>query len=397
MLAWVSTIPALALLHRPPQQSAGLVSHRRVDLRAGLRGRGARPDSRVHAVPPVARRSRSRRAIPYRGWMRWHYVTGAVFGLFTLTFAFSGLLSMEPFAWTNAPDLRIDRATSSPAGRWSWRSFPAGDSRHAGTACCATASSRKSTSSASRTSRTSSSTRRSGRGLRSSASACTSRYYITGRAERDRTLIAARTLEARDAFTAGLAGRAAAGRAARRRRSSNSSCSATTIPTTTRATGRRRCRSCASSSTIRQQTWVYIDPAMSRIVSQVHRSSRVERWLYNGLHSLDFAFWYNKRPLWDIGMIVLLLGGLATSSIGLFLGIKRVRRSAVNALTPVPDAHASRRIDITIGLTAGSQQDVRRSYRTGRPRELHARSRKPQSHDSLLSPCPLWRTPSRAM
>src|SRR4030095_8858744 len=34
------------------------------------------------------RRTRPLRAsIPYAGWMRWHYITGAVFGLFTLTWA----------------------------------------------------------------------------------------------------------------------------------------------------------------------------------------------------------------------------------------------------------------------------------------------------------------------
>ena len=47
-------------------------------------------------------------SIPYAGWMRWHYVTGAIFGVFTLTWAFSGLLSMEPFEWTNATGLEID-------------------------------------------------------------------------------------------------------------------------------------------------------------------------------------------------------------------------------------------------------------------------------------------------
>jgi uncharacterized iron-regulated membrane protein len=36
------------------------------------------------------------KSIPYAGAMRWHYVTGVVFGVFTLTWAFSGLLSMEP-------------------------------------------------------------------------------------------------------------------------------------------------------------------------------------------------------------------------------------------------------------------------------------------------------------
>ena len=46
---------------------------------------------------------------------------------------------------------------------------------------------------------------------------------------------------------------------------------------------------------------------MSQVLAQIHRLNRVERWLYNGLHSLDFAFWYNS-PLWDIGMIALLPG-----------------------------------------------------------------------------------------
>lgn len=46
-------------------------------------------------------------AIPYSRWMRWHYITGLVFGIFTLTWAFSGLLSMEPFEWTRAQGLQV--------------------------------------------------------------------------------------------------------------------------------------------------------------------------------------------------------------------------------------------------------------------------------------------------
>jgi len=85
------------------------------------------------------------------------------------------------------------------------------------------------------------------------------------------------------------------------------------------------------------QTRLYVDPEMSQVLAQIHRLNRVERWLYNGLHSLDFAFWYDKRLLWDIGMITLSLGGLSLSTIGLFLGIKRVRRGTariVRAATP---------------------------------------------------------------
>ena len=37
----------------------------------------------------------------------------------------------------------------------------------------------------------------------------------------------------------------------------------------------------------------------------------VNRWLYHGLHSLDFPWLYNYRPLWDIVVITLMLGGTA--------------------------------------------------------------------------------------
>jgi len=36
-------------------------------------------------------------SIPYRGWKRWHTIFGLFFGIVTLTWAFSGMLSMGPF------------------------------------------------------------------------------------------------------------------------------------------------------------------------------------------------------------------------------------------------------------------------------------------------------------
>ncbi len=56
-------------------------------------------------------------AVRYQGWMRWHYISGAFFGVFALTWVFSGLLSMEPFDWANAEDsldIRDDALTGGP-------------------------------------------------------------------------------------------------------------------------------------------------------------------------------------------------------------------------------------------------------------------------------------------
>ena len=57
----------------------------------------------------------------------------------------------------------------------------------------------------------------------------------------------------------------------------------------------------------------------------------------NGLHSLDFSFWYYKRPLWDIGVILLSLGGAALSGIGLVMGFRRILRAVTRSVrSPSP-------------------------------------------------------------
>ena len=53
----------------------------------------------------------------------------------------------------------------------------------------------------------------------------------------------------------------------------------------------------------------YIDQRTGRVVGQhSDKSSFMTRWLYHGLHSLDFPWLYNHRPAWDIVVLVLMLG-----------------------------------------------------------------------------------------
>ncbi len=63
-----------------------------------------------------------------------------------------------------------------------------------------------------------------------------------------------------------------------------------------------------------QETWLYLDPARGGVVQRSEEITRLRRWLYQGLHSLDFPFLYAKRPLWDIVVIVLSVGGLVLSA-----------------------------------------------------------------------------------
>ena len=74
-----------------------------------------------------------------------------------------------------------------------------------------------------------------------------------------------------------------------------------------------------AEATTGQQTRYYIDPKTARIVQTYNSSNWVNRWLYHGLHSLNFPVLYNRRPLWDIVVITFMVGGTALSMTSLVL------------------------------------------------------------------------------
>lgn len=77
-----------------------------------------------------------------------------------------------------------------------------------------------------------------------------------------------------------------------------------------------------------QRTWLYLDPERGVIASRLERMSRLNRWLYHGFHSLDFPFLYYQRPLWDIVVILLSLGGIAISVTSELPAWRRLARHA---------------------------------------------------------------------
>jgi hypothetical protein len=75
-----------------------------------------------------------------------------------------------------------------------------------------------------------------------------------------------------------------------------------------------------------EETRYYIDPKTARVVGGYTNRNWVARWLYNGLHSLDFPWLYNYRPLWDIVVITFMLGGSALCVTSLVLAWRVVGR-----------------------------------------------------------------------
>lgn len=73
-------------------------------------------------------------------------------------------------------------------------------------------------------------------------------------------------------------------------------------------------------------TWLYLDPTRGGVVQRSVKVTRLRRWLYQGLHSLDFPFLYFHRPLWDIVVIVLSIGGTVLSLTTMVPAWRRLRR-----------------------------------------------------------------------
>jgi hypothetical protein len=74
------------------------------------------------------------------------------------------------------------------------------------------------------------------------------------------------------------------------------------------------------------RTWIHVDPATGRLVGWLRKADRIDRWLFNGLHSLDFRWLFAHRPAWDIVMWILSLAGLLISTTSIVIGWRALKR-----------------------------------------------------------------------
>jgi hypothetical protein len=242
-------------------------------------------------------------SIPYSGQKRWHVVLGLIFGVATCTWVFSGLLSMGPFSWLSDQDRpNLDRALR--ANRIEPAAFAAKHPRIA----IAEASSIEV------------------KELEFASFGGDTFYLATQTPQRSRiipmngdsqdALETERILEVvkRAIFPA--------------------------LITNTRIVreyelyyldrqNRRPLPVLYLELNDAAQSAYYIDPRTGRVVQSYGTRSRWNRWLYHGLHSMDFPWLYARRPAWDIVVILLILGGAALSVTSLLIAYKLVRRKFI--------------------------------------------------------------------
>jgi hypothetical protein len=236
---------------------------------------------------------------PYSGWMRWHHFAGLIFGATTVSFVFSGLLSMEPWIWhpgTAPTRQQRDAATGGPLRI----DGITADRARSAVAALATPDLKEIELVQFR----GEPFFRSARGLVSAIAPERGVFAEFDRAALEEVAAAAMPgvgvrdmhwLTTYDAYYYNRYGEL--GLPVLRARYEDP-----------------------------PHTWLYLDPRRGAVVRREERLTRLNRWLYHGLHSWDFPFLYYRRPLWDIVVIVLSIGGLVSSVTTVVPAYRRLRR-----------------------------------------------------------------------
>lgn len=244
----------------------------------------------------LRQRYASGRRSPYRGWQAWHHWLGLGIGSVTLTWLFSGWLSVTPFGWLSSPgitasdrlafaggplsrqDLSVDIARSVNASsgllELEWRKI---DGKHYFTALTRTGQHLLDPETGSATGPIpQQALLHAVRALRPGAPILTAElisdddsFYYSHHGERDFPVL-------RVQFQ------------------------------------------------LKDETTFYAVPANGELAEHVDSISKWNRWLFNGLHQLDFAQAVRRRPMWDMLVASLCVLGAMLSTTGLLLGARRL-------------------------------------------------------------------------
>jgi hypothetical protein len=242
--------------------------------------------------------------VRYTGLMRWHYVTGSIFGVFALTWVVSGFLSMEPWYWASGSEAAADIPPGLSGNAPDFSAFPPIDESALNRAVPAATVKQVDF-----------------RALQDEP------YYVLRRDEGRPLVMSARTLQLQtDGF--------AAGSVIQRVREFEPAMPIARSDVLSEydayyyeRDGQAPLPALRIKFSDPDSTWIYVDLTMSDMVARFTRRERIQRWIYHGLHSLDFPFWYNKRPLWDIVVIALCSGGTLLSALGIVLAFRRLKRA----------------------------------------------------------------------
>jgi uncharacterized iron-regulated membrane protein len=234
---------------------------------------------------------------PYRGWFYWHHITGLVFGITTLTFVVSGLISMNPWGFLE------DRRGGGEQGQLEGGPLKWGNVRASLDAIRAKPEMTNSVSLA-------------------TAPFAGQLYWLATRQDGTVTRLDA---EGGSAPMSGIDLDEAAKRVAGDAEIAEQALISEEDAYYFRESERFVLPIYRVVLKDDESTRYYIDPQSGALLQRTDATARWHRWLFDGLHRIDFTAWMRARPVWDIIMLTLMLGGLALTTTGSYLALRRIR------------------------------------------------------------------------
>jgi uncharacterized iron-regulated membrane protein len=75
-----------------------------------------------------------------------------------------------------------------------------------------------------------------------------------------------------------------------------------------------------------ERTRYYLDPTTAELLQKVDSNRRWNRWLFEGLHRGDFTAWMRQRPIWDLILLPLMIGVTIGAITGVWMAYRRLRQ-----------------------------------------------------------------------
>lgn len=246
----------------------------------------------------LRQRYASGRRSPYRGWQAWHHWLGLGIGTLTLTWLFSGWLSVTPFDWLSSPGITAKDRLAFAGGPLSRQDLSVDLTRsvHASSGL-----------------------------LELEWRKIDGKLYFAAldRAQQ-------RLLDPVSGDVASPIPEQALLRAVRATRPGVPIMAAELINSDDSFYyshhGEREFPVLRVQFRLSDETTFYAVPANGQLVEHIDRYGKWNRWLFNGLHQLDFVEAMRKRPIWDILVASLCVLGAMLSATGLVLGVRRLRK-----------------------------------------------------------------------
>ena len=262
--------------------------------------------------------------VPYRGWKRWHTIIGLFFGVVTTTWAFSGLLSMGPFPLTDRlTELTVPAPPAPEGGRGARGARDGGRGPNLAAALRGRGSATLSEFEEKDPRSVLESVRTFGVKELEFTSFVGEPTYLATNGTGDTRIIPVRG-PPKESFSTDEVMRVI-------RNAAGQNLADLRVMDAYDAYYLDRRRESPLPVVYAEmndpvRTRYYIDPKTARVVGNYSTRNWVSRWLYHGLHSLDFPWLYNYRPLWDIVVITLMLGGTALCVTSLVLAWRVLAR-----------------------------------------------------------------------